>query len=195
MWGVNAAAPLNLVHLGYGLGAIFVNLLVRPFISQNVLPVNVTNNKIIIVPYSITAILCFLIAIGHIFFYIAELRNRRQQTIENNEMDYAAVSINPDNVVISSENENDSPYSPRTCGRGFFRYGLTLSAIFIIYAFCIGGSSQTFSKFFFSYLKFNLSTETASWGMILYWLSFSVCIIVILFRNWLEVFCSNRLAD
>lgn len=184
MWGVNAAAPLNSVHLGYGLGAIFVNLLVRPFISQNVLPIDVTNNKIIIIPYSITAILCFLIAIGHIFFYIADLRNRRQhETIKDNEVDYAAISTNPDNVIISSEKEkNCSSYSPRTCGRGFFRYGLTLSTIFIIYTFCIGGSSQTFSKFFFSYLKFNLSTETASWGMILFWLSFSVCIII-LFRS------------
>jgi len=180
MWGGNAAAPLNSVHLGYGLGAVFVNLLVRPFISKNVSPVDGTNNQTIIIPYSITAILCFLIAVGHIFFYIAELRNRRQnlqtqQTIERNEIDYAAVSTNPDNE------KEDSPYSPRTCGRGFFRYGLTLSTIFIIYAFCIGGSSQTFSKFFFSYLKFekfNLSTETASWGMTLYWLSYSVCILL-----------------
>jgi fucose permease len=95
MWGANAAAPLNSVHLGYGLGAVFVNLLVRPFISKNVLPINVTNNtginstlsmidatKVnpnIIIPYSITAILCFLIAVGHIFFYVSELRNRRQK--------------------------------------------------------------------------------------------------------------------
>jgi fucose permease len=94
MWGVNAAAPLNSVHLGYGIGAVFVNLLVRPFITQKVLLTNVTNNEginstlslinttkvnsNIIIPYSITAILCFLIAIGHIFFYIPELRNRRQ---------------------------------------------------------------------------------------------------------------------
>jgi fucose permease len=95
MWGANAAAPLNSVHLGYELGAVFVNLLVRPFISKNVLPINVTNNtginstlsmidatKVnpnIIIPYSITAILCFLIAVGHIFFYVPELRNRRQK--------------------------------------------------------------------------------------------------------------------
>ncbi len=95
MWGANAAAPLNTAHLGYGIGAVFVNLLVRPFISKNVLPINVANNtginstlsmidatKVnpnIIIPYSITAILCFLIAVGHIFFYVSELRNRRQK--------------------------------------------------------------------------------------------------------------------
>jgi hypothetical protein len=79
------------------------------------------------------------------------------------------------------DNENFSPYSPRTCGRGFFQYGLTLSIIFIIYTFFIGGNDQTFSKFFFTYLnsnKFNLSTGAASWGIILYWLSYSVCLII-----------------
>jgi len=90
MWSVNAAAPLNSVHLGYGLGAVFTNLLVRPFIAQKVLSINVTNNQglnstlsmvnpNIVIPYSITAILCFLIAVGHLFFYVPELRNRRQK--------------------------------------------------------------------------------------------------------------------
>lgn len=83
--------------------------------------------------------------------------------------------------------ENSSPYSPRKCGRGFFQYGLTLSTIFIIYTFFMGGNYQTFSKFFFSYLKFdkfNLSTEAASWGMTLYWLSYSVCIIILFINSY-----------
>ncbi|CAF4227956.1 unnamed protein product [Rotaria sp. Silwood2] len=193
MWGVNAAAPLNSVHLGYGLGAVFINLLVRPFITQEVLSLNVTTNEginstpsmvnatkvnpSIIVPYSITAILCFLIAVGHIFFYVSEVRNRKQKL----QVDYTSLSTNPDNANPLVNKENSSPYSPRTCGHGFFQYGLTLSTIFIIYTFFMGGNYQTFSKFFFSYLKFdkfNLSTEAASWGMTLYWLSYSVCMII-----------------
>ena len=96
-------------------------------------------------------------------------------------MDYAAVSTNPDNVNLSINEGNLSPYSPRTCGRGFFQYGLTLSTLFISYAFFMGGNYQTFSKFFFSFLKFekfNLSNSTASWGITLYWLSFSVRMIL-----------------
>jgi hypothetical protein len=80
--------------------------------------------------------------------------------------------------------------SPRTCTRGVSQYGLTLSIIFIIYTFFMGGNYQTFSKFFFSYLKFdkfNLSTEAASWGMTLYWLSYSVCIIIV-FSNSYQIF-------
>ncbi len=34
MWGENAAAPLNIVQLGYGIGAVFINLLVRPFFNR-----------------------------------------------------------------------------------------------------------------------------------------------------------------
>ncbi|CAF1077410.1 unnamed protein product [Adineta steineri] len=91
MWTVNAAAPLNLVHLGYGVGAIFSNLLVQPFITQKNSSLNVTNhvgtnathvNPNIVIPYSITAVLCFFVAIGHMLFYILVLRNRRQKSQE-----------------------------------------------------------------------------------------------------------------
>ena len=95
MWGANAAAPLNSAHFGYGIGAIFVNLLVRPFLSQMTSSMNPTASKgvnitessanmtatssIIVFPYSITAALCALIAVGHLFFYIRELRKRREK--------------------------------------------------------------------------------------------------------------------
>ncbi len=70
-----------------------------------------------------------------------------------------------------------SQYSPATCGHGYFGYGLSLSIIFTIYIFFVSGTDQTFAKFYFSYLKFDkfgISTDGASWGIILYWLSFSV---------------------
>lgn len=87
------------------------------------------------------------------------------------------MSTNADNVDPIARKEEYSPYSPRTCGHGYFHYGLVLSIIFICYTFFIGGNDQTFSKFFFAYLKFeqfNISTGAASWGIILYWLSYSV---------------------
>ena len=95
MWGANAAAPLNTAHLGYGIGAVLVNLLVRPFLSSKILSLNSTDNQYdnstltsvnliksnsnIFIPYLITAILCFLTAIGHVFFYIKELRSQREK--------------------------------------------------------------------------------------------------------------------
>ena len=76
MWGTHAAAPLNSVHLGYGLGAVFINLLVRPFITKQDLS---TDSPNIVIPYSITAVLCMIISLGHLCFYILKLKHRRQK--------------------------------------------------------------------------------------------------------------------
>jgi fucose permease len=88
MWGVNAAAPLNAANVGYGIGALLVNLLVRPFVTKNIPSINATdnqeintmkNNSNIFIPYTIVAGLCVLIAIGFVFFYIRELKSQRQK--------------------------------------------------------------------------------------------------------------------
>ncbi|UJR16772.1 hypothetical protein I4U23_003672 [Adineta vaga] len=153
MWGTNAAAPLNIVQLGYGIGAIFVNLLIRPF-------VNSTRTNIVI-PYSITASLCILMAIGFVFFYIQALKNSKEKLVVQ-QVDYA--------VVNTKNEEKCSSNSSRS-------FELILSILFISCIFFIIGNDQTFSKFFFTYLKsdkFHLSIETASWGIILYWLSYSI---------------------
>ncbi len=57
MWGDHAVASMNLVRLGFGLDATFVNLLVRPFLTKNIssiaLPLNtVTETKAnLFIPY------------------------------------------------------------------------------------------------------------------------------------------------
>lgn len=95
MWSTNAAAPLNTAHLGYGIGAVFVNLLVRPFLTKKIDPTRSEENTIvnstltsaqlkdgnsnIIVPYSITAALCALLAAAHVFFYIKALKSERER--------------------------------------------------------------------------------------------------------------------
>lgn len=75
MWGANAAAPLNIVQLGYGLGAVIVNLLVRPFLTKGNL----------FIPYTITAVCCVLVAVGHLFFYIRGLKTHTE-TLEVHEV-------------------------------------------------------------------------------------------------------------
>ena len=80
MWGDHAAAPMNLVRLGYGLGAIFVNLLVRPFLTESISSNIETETKAnIFIPYSITAGLCVLIAVGHLLLFIRALKNERDK--------------------------------------------------------------------------------------------------------------------
>jgi len=75
------------------------------------------------------------------------------------------INTNSDDTVLLVNQEVSFPYSPRTCGRGYFQYGLMVSVIFICSIFFIGGNDQTFSKFLFTFLKsdkFNISTDLAS---------------------------------
>ena len=72
MWTDHAAAPLSCAHLGYGIGAVFVNVLVRPFLSSST-----SSSSTLLIPYSITAVLCLVVALGHLLFYTRTLKNRR----------------------------------------------------------------------------------------------------------------------
>lgn len=85
MWGVNVAAPLNAVQLGYGLGAVIINLLVRPFLTKDISLIDLTEvsntatqtKANIFIPYTITAAFCVVVALGHILFYIRALKTRK----------------------------------------------------------------------------------------------------------------------
>jgi hypothetical protein len=185
MWGDNVAAPLNVVHLGYGFGAVFANLLVKPFLGEDKKENISSDNSTILIepsssnilpPYLITAFTCLLISIGHLIFSIVEHRNRRQ-SIENRQVNYSSVSTSVVNEKQEIEIKNFSQYSPRSCGNGYFNYGLSMSIIWIFYMFFLSGNDQTFGKFFFAFItspQFGISTKDAASGMIIYWLSYSV---------------------
>ena len=93
MWGANAAAPLNTVQLGYGLGAVIVNLLVRPFLTKTVSTIDSTEapntatetRAKLFIPYTVTAVCCALVALGHVFFYIRGLKTVKE-TLEVHEV-------------------------------------------------------------------------------------------------------------
>ncbi len=99
-------------------------------------------------------------------------------------MDYVTVITQSSKTKIHSDETKYSQYSPATYGHGYFGYGLSLSLVCILYIFFVAGTDQTFVKFYFSYLKFDkfgISTNDASWGIIFYWLAFSVSIFSFVF--------------
>ncbi|CAF3646057.1 unnamed protein product [Rotaria sp. Silwood1] len=184
MWGDNVAAPLNVVHLGYGFGAVFANLFVRPYLGEDIKINETLNNSTILledksnilIPYSITSSLCLLISIGHFIFSIREHRIRRE-ALRNRPINYVSVSTSAINEIKEVEIKNVSQYSPQSCGNGYFTYGLLMSITWIFYMFFVSGNDLTFGKFFFAYLKssqFSITTSGAVWGMIIYWSSYSV---------------------
>jgi fucose permease len=92
MWNTRVAAPLNLVHFGYGFGAICANLLVRPFMTNknsNIHP-NIFNSTLstsittelyldIRVPYLINGGLCILMGFGHLIFFLREQKDKAEK--------------------------------------------------------------------------------------------------------------------
>ena len=182
MWKDDVAAPLNMVHLGYGFGAVFANLLVKPFLGEGQTIRELENKEAtfienetrnIGIPYSVVSFLCLIISIGHLIFSIREHRNRRE-SIDNRPISYTFVSNSNES---QKKKKKISEYSPGSWGNGSFSYGLSLSIIWIFYMFFLSGNDQTFGKFFFEYLgtpQFRISKEGATQGMIIYWLSYSV---------------------
>jgi F0F1-type ATP synthase membrane subunit a len=186
MWGDQAAAPLNIVHLGYGFGAVIANLIVKPYLgeeksktlsdySTEIMKVKESNIKI---PYTIASCCCLLITVIHLIFLIIESRNRRER-IANDKIVYSSVVSEMKEV----DKKKSSHYSPKSCGNGNFSYGLSMSIVLTLYIFFMSGNDQTFGKFFFSFLtnpKFDISKSGATWFMVIYWLSYSVSLKIFL---------------
>jgi len=183
MWKDDVSAPLNLVHLGFGIGAVVGNFLIKPHLpSENYSTTNSTllvdenfllerqlANRSIRYPYAISSAICFFIALGHLIIFIYEIVRQNRSELDVDERDSSSISRRID--------EKTKFYSPRSCGYGSFHYGLLMSTFWIIYMFFLSGNDQTFGKFFFSYLKspqFSISNAGATWGMILFWSSYSL---------------------
>ncbi len=95
MWNTRVAAPLNLVHFGYGFGAICANLLVRPFMSNknsnihpnislqfnSTLSTSITTELYLDIrdPYLINGGLCILMGFGHLIFFLREQKERQDK--------------------------------------------------------------------------------------------------------------------
>lgn len=134
MWGMNSAAPLNIVRLGYGIGAILMNLFVQPFLPQSNL----------FVPYLITAILCFAIAIGYLIFYVREVQYE---------------------IVNTNEQENE-----KTVRFGWILSVLFILSAFFTYG--NEQTFSTFLFSYLKSDKFQISTNQAIASTIRYWLSY-----------------------
>jgi len=91
MWQDRVAAPLNMVHFGYGFGAILANLIVRPFFNLKNIPKQ-TNGSIrsvsipidadISIPYFIAASSCIFIGFIHLTFLIwAKITKNKQYKV------------------------------------------------------------------------------------------------------------------
>jgi fucose permease len=109
MWDTRVAAPLNMVHFGYGFGAILANLIVRPFLGNKKSYVNATVSSELSSalstsistpldadirgPYLIGAGLCILIGIGYFVFFIQEQKTKRDKVKKEQASDVSCHNI------------------------------------------------------------------------------------------------------
>ena len=187
MWSDHVAAPLNLVHLGYGFGAVLANLLIRrsgdePIADRSLSMTNSTSSSSenIKTSYWLTSFLCLIIGVAHLTLAIRQILLRKSERRERRVTEPSGTLA----MVLADDADGERPVklvssssSPRSCGYGSLSYGLSMSSVWIVYMFFLTGNDQTFSKFFFSFLKtssLSLTRELATWGMIIYWFSYSV---------------------
>ncbi|CAM4805908.1 unnamed protein product [Rotaria magnacalcarata] len=197
MWGDYASTPLNTVHLGFGIGAALVNILVGQFLGegqldlsnlnlnstmQNLSSLASTNIK---TPYSIAASLCLVVSIGHLIFTISKYLTR-PQTLQVQQVNYSVVNTTPVDDIQSSHSQQ----LPKLDSCCHLYHSVFMSSLWIVHLIFVVAIDQVFAKFFFSYMKlaqFQISTKNASLGMILYWLSYStgraICAVVTLFLS------------
>jgi fucose permease len=109
MWDTRVAAPFNMLHFGYGFGAILANLIVRPFLGNKSSYVNATASSELNAtlstsistlldadirgPYLIAAGLCILIGSGHLAFFIKEKKTKRHKVKKEQASDVSCHNI------------------------------------------------------------------------------------------------------
>ena len=184
MWSDHVSAPLNLVHLGYGFGAVLANLLIRRSVGESIvdtnrLPTNQTrsSSENIETSYWLTSFFCLIVGVAHLTLAIRQIVLRRKEKRERRVIE-PNVTLT---VILANDADKETPMRlvsrSSSCGHGSMSYALSMSIVWIIYMFFLTGNDQTFSKFFFLFLKsssLSLTRELATWGLIIYWFSYSV---------------------
>ncbi|CAF3653406.1 unnamed protein product [Adineta steineri] len=186
MWSVHSTAPLNLVYLGYPLGAILSIIIVRSFRTTNSLIVNNSTNiseekqfqPDLVGPYRIASILCLISSIGFLWIAYKQREYKKKMKIDKIRV-YQSVAKEEINIESKPKRLfNKSKFwktcSPTTCGQGHLKYGFILIILLLFYNFFFGGIEQGFTKFFLTYIEqeeINLYKKYGIYSMIFYWLS------------------------
>ena len=171
LWAERAAGPYNLLHSGFGLGAAIGPLISRPFLASDsdASGLNYTNDVIsngttnaslasrIEYPYLFVGILCLLVAMVFVGFYVAR-------------------SGAPTIFIPTQEETVSKILSPGRCAGGSNSFGCQMLALIFIYYMVVVGGERTYGKFLFSFsihseLKF--SRVQATWLNSAYWISYT----------------------
>ena len=173
LWGQKSSVMLQLLHVGYGLGALLAPLIVNPFLAvikhkEGKQPSDdyevVEESK---VQYAFVGIGISSVVLSLVFYYI--------QCRAAGGGDYKLVPTDEHDKPKSSLPLKDM-LNPATYADGSFGFGLYMFIVLFTYFFNMSGGEEAFGNFVrsFSVDTFKFSKSQASYLNMTFWLSLTV---------------------
>ena len=175
LWGQNTSVMLQLLHVGYGVGALLVPIIVNPFLAvikykdeqgnHQSETFEVVEESRVHYAFVGVGVGSFLLALA---FYYFQYRGTG---------DYKQVPTDED---ANPKNSQSLPLrdmlNPATYADGSFGFGIYMFVVLFVFYFNMTGSEEVFGHFVrsFSVDSFKFSKTQASYLNMVYWLSLTI---------------------
>ncbi|KAK3577972.1 hypothetical protein CHS0354_008915 [Potamilus streckersoni] len=183
LWEEHAASPMHALHMGFGIGALLVPIMVNPFLAKFVEynttdKVNSSNfqnhDSVIIleksqvhVAYLIVSTVTFCIGLPFFIYQYLHIRQRRQNQ-------YSRLDISVSRRKIKPRTFKEM-INPGSYAGGSVCYGTLMLILLFIFYFNLVGAEQLFGNFVrsFSVDELKFDKDSASYLNMLFWASFA----------------------
>ncbi|KAL3883296.1 hypothetical protein ACJMK2_029578 [Sinanodonta woodiana] len=184
LWEEHAASPMHALHMGFGIGALLVPIIVNPFLAkfveynttdkinsskfQNHDSVIILEESRVHVAYLIVSIIVFCIGVPFFIYQYLHIRQRRHNQ-------YNRLDINVSRRNIKSRTFKEM-INPGSYAGGSFWYGSLMFFLLFIFYFNLVGAEQLFGNFVrsFSVDELKFDKDSASYLNMLFWASFAL---------------------
>lgn len=175
LWPEKTAVSLQLLHVGYGLGALLVPLLVNPYLAVIEVPKLKPEGQtevFTVITESRVQDAFVIIGIGTI---VLALVFYRYHFIQPSSEGYKQVTTDINDTRTKNVTFKEM-INPATYANGQFKYGLFIISILFLYFFNMVGCEEVFGHFVRSFCVevFNFSKTKASYLNMTFWLGLTV---------------------
>ncbi|XP_060571191.1 sodium-dependent glucose transporter 1-like isoform X1 [Ruditapes philippinarum] len=175
LWPQNTAVTLQLLHVGYGIGALLVPLVVNPFLAVVQFPKQIIPNKnsedFNVIKETRVHIVYIAIGIGTILLSLVFYRFHFDRYFCKG---YKRVKTSPE--TSSKKLTFKEMINPATYSNGQFCYGVYILTVLFLYYFTLVGGMEMFGQFVrsFSVTVFRFSKSEASYLNMTFWLGLTI---------------------
>lgn len=200
MWNGISHSPISIIHAGYGIGALMAVFTAKPFVKYNRI-LNVVNSKSNIlngsiisiqnlstithqsdirlqIPYTISSIFGFIVALAFLATYYYELKVLKiNKTGEHNETDFSENKENPDQALTEKLSGFEKIFGEKFENkRKIFEKSIKVVLLFMI-CISIGGYNtliQNYTLTYFTKGPAKLPIDTYFYLQMLFWIFFAI---------------------